>query len=120
MDPITLGLLAGGGLGLLQGQNNEKKMYQDMMLKSEMAKYAPYSEMAQSVASAPSKDLPDQSASLFSGMATGASAGSLFGKAGAGTDTLSKLKKWSQMPTDGLSEEEMQQMAALQKQQVTA
>lgn len=83
MLPIAIGALAGGGLGLLQGQNNEKKMYQDMILKSEMAKYAPYSAMAQSIASAPSKDLPDQSASLFSGMATGASAGSLFGKAGA-------------------------------------
>ena len=83
MDPITIGLLAGGGLGALQGGNNEKKMYQDAMLKANLAQYAPYSQMAANIASQPGKDLPDQTASMFSGAATGASAGNLFGKAAA-------------------------------------
>lgn len=83
MDPITIGLLAGGGLGALQGGGNEKKMYQDQMLKANMAQYAPYSKMAENIASQPVKDLPDQTASIFSGAATGASAGNMFGKAEA-------------------------------------
>ena len=83
MDPITIGLLAGGGLGALQGGNNEKKMYQDQMLKANLAQYAPYSQMAANIPSQPGKDLPDQTASLFSGAATGASAGNLFSKAAA-------------------------------------
>jgi hypothetical protein len=113
MDPITIGLLAGGGMGLLQGQQNEKKMYQDMMLKSEMAKYAPYSAMAQSIASGPGKDLPDQAASLFSGAATGASAGNLFNKAApTASPGAMGANKWSSM-----SPEEMQQMDLAQKMQ---
>lgn len=80
MDPITIGLLAGGGMGLLQGQGNEKKMYQDAMLKANMAQYAPWSSMAASMAAQPGKDLPGQDASLFKGAAMGASMGNLFAK----------------------------------------
>lgn len=116
MDPITIGLLAGGGMGLLQGQQNEKKMYQDMMLKAEMAKYAPYSAMAQNIASGPAKDLPDQAATLFSGAATGASAGNLFGKAGAAQPAGALgANKWSDMET--LTPEQMAQLEMQQKMQ---
>lgn len=92
MDPITIGLLAGGGLGALQGGNNEKKMYQDQMLKANLAQYAPYSQMAANIASQPGKDLPDQTASLFSGAATGASAGNMFGKAAAPAGAMAAPK----------------------------
>lgn len=83
MDPITIGLLAGGGMGLLQGQQNEKKMYQDAKLKAELARYAPWSEMAQSVASRGPMSLPDSTSSLFQGAAMGAMTGNLFGGAAA-------------------------------------
>jgi len=86
MDPITIGLLLGGAGGLLTGGNNEKKMYQDKMLKAELAQYAPYSSLAQNIAGQGDLNLPDQTSSLFSGAATGASAGNLFGKAAAPTD----------------------------------
>mgnify|MGYP000913193042 CR=1 FL=1 len=80
MDPITIGLLAGGGMGLLQGQQNEKKMYQDAMLKAELARYAPWSATAQSLSSQGAMNLPDSTSSLFQGAAMGASAGNLFNK----------------------------------------
>ena len=80
MNPITIGLLAGGGMGLLQGQQNEKKMYQDAMLKAELARYAPWSATAQSLSSQGPMNLPDSAASLFKGAALGASAGNLFNK----------------------------------------
>lgn len=112
MDPITIGILAGGGLGFLQGQNNEKKMYQDMMLKSEMAKYAPWSSMANTIASGPGKDLPDQTASLFSGAATGASAGNLFGKIGGGSPGNMGAAGATTVPQQGANALGGQDMAA--------
>lgn len=113
MGPIALGALAGGGLGLLQGQNNERKMYQDMMLKAEMAKYAPYSAMAQSIASAPSKDLAGQEAALFGGAATGASMGNLMNGAAA-----KPTGKWSNM--DFMTDEQLTLLEQQQKMQTTA
>lgn len=84
MDPITIGLMAGGGgLGLLQGQNNERKMYQDAMMKANLAQYAPWSDLAKGVAAQPGKDLQGQDAALFQGAATGASMGNLFAKQAA-------------------------------------
>lgn len=67
--------LIGGGVGVLQGESNKKKDYEDMMLKAEMAKYAPYSQMASQIGSAPMADRPDTLQTLFKGAATGAQVG---------------------------------------------
>jgi len=91
MDPITIGLLAGGGMGLLQGQQNERKMAQDARLKAELARYSPWSDLATHISTQSNMQLPDSTASLFKGAAMGASMGNLFGgspgAAGAGQTT---------------------------------
>jgi len=89
MDPITIGLLVGSGMGLLQGQKNEKKMAQDARLKAELARYSPWSDLATNISAQGPINLPDSEASLFKGAAMGASMGNLFGGATAAAPTAS-------------------------------
>lgn len=77
MDPVTIGLLLGAGSGLLQGEQNEKKMYQDAMLKANLAKFSPWSNVAGGLAAQGAKNLDDSTASLFKGAAMGAQTGGL-------------------------------------------
>lgn len=79
MDPITIGLLLGGGAGLLKGAANDKKMERHNKYRAEAIKYSPWTGMSD-----PGElNLPGTMESVLQGGAMGAMTGNLFGGAGA-------------------------------------
>ena len=87
MDPITIGLLVGGGAGLLKGMANEKKMERHNKYRAEALKYSPWTGMGD-----PGEmNLPGTMESLFQGGAMGAMTGNMMGgaaPAAAGGQTM--------------------------------
>ncbi|HZX13713.1 MAG TPA: hypothetical protein VFF49_04860 [Thermodesulfobacteriota bacterium] len=79
MDPITIGLLAGGGLGLLKGITNEKKMKQAAKFREAALRYSPWTGMNDPG----DLNLPGALSSGLQGAALGGLAGGLFPTAGA-------------------------------------
>lgn len=45
MDPITIGLLAGGGLGLLKGMSDAEQARHQRQVEAEIARYSPWTGM---------------------------------------------------------------------------
>jgi hypothetical protein len=79
MDPITIGLLAGGGLGLLKGFGNKQKDIDEALTRKAMIMYSPWTKLGD-----PGKtERPDELSSMLGGAAQGAMMGNMLGKAGA-------------------------------------
>lgn len=77
MDPITIGLLVGGGLGALKGIQNQKKMEEHDKFRKAALTYSPWTGMGDPGA----LNLPGTLESGASGAAMGAATGNLFGGA---------------------------------------
>ena len=45
MDPITIGLIAGAGLGLLRGEEGKRKEKDQRLLNAEITRYSPWTRM---------------------------------------------------------------------------
>ncbi len=45
MDPITIGLIAGAGLGLLRGDEQKRKEKDQRLLNSEITRYSPWTRI---------------------------------------------------------------------------
>lgn len=77
MDPITIGLLVGGGLGALKGIQNQKKMEENDKFRKAAIAYSPWTGMGDPG----SPNMPGMLESGISGAAMGAATGNLFGAA---------------------------------------
>lgn len=79
MDPITIGLLVGGGAGLLKGAKNEKKMKEHAKFREAALRYSPWTGMGDPG----DLNLPGMLESGLQGGALGATVGNLVPAGGA-------------------------------------
>lgn len=79
MDPFTIAMLAGAGMGLLKGKRNEEKMADNDKFRKAAITYSPWTGMGDPG----SQQLPGTLESGLGGAATGAMIGSMGAKGGA-------------------------------------
>lgn len=92
MAPLLIAALAGGGLGLLKGAQNEKKMQEHDKFRKAAITYSPWTGMGD-----PGQlNLPDTLSSSLSGAATGAMIGSMM-PGSENTSDPNSLLKWQIM-----------------------
>lgn len=77
MDPITIGLLAGGGLGMLKGHKNKQKDIEDALERRATMLYSPWTGMKPGA----KVEREDALTGALGGAAQGAMLGSMMGKA---------------------------------------
>lgn len=78
MDPITIGLIAGGGLGLLKSAEAQKAAQRERQVQAQMARYSPWTGMQ-----GHSVQDPSMLGNVSQGALSGAMLGQSLGTSGA-------------------------------------
>lgn len=86
MDPITIGLLAGAGMGVLKGMGDKKKEAADRKVAAETARWSPWTGMQPEQV-----QRADMMGSAMQGGLAGGAMGQGFAQTGAYEDYLAAL-----------------------------